>query len=317
VAVTPGELRELMTTRDLSNGFANRFLMLWAERSCIEPFPQPAPMETINVLADRTAAVIRFAVGKYPSAKNTRRMTLSDTARATWAEAYRQLARDEATDTLTGLMERSAPYALRLAMLFALADQQLTIEIHHLEAALAWVQYSRQSIRFVFTSAMELEKSEIDRANAIKIVEYLSGRQGWATRREISDDCFQRHESASKIDEAIKMLLAESPPKITAELTPRADGKPGRGSVRYRLFSASYSEVSEVSEVRRTARARANSDDCEVSEVSFSNREADDLTSQTSQTGKQAETRATSQASQTSQTSLKEKRKSTMAGDRI
>jgi hypothetical protein len=164
---------------------------------------------------------------------------------------------------------------------------------------------------------MELEKSETDRANALKIVEYLNGRQAGATRREISDDCFQRNASASKIDEAIRMLLAASPPKITAELTPRADGRPGRGSIRYKLFSSSHNEVNECYEVRPPTRARANSDDYEVYEDSFSDQGAGDLTSLNSYTVETAETRATSLTSSASLTSFQEKRKSLMAGDRI
>lgn len=236
VAVTPVELHELMTNRELSNGFANRFLMLWAERSRIDPFPKPATSEMVNTLANHTADVIQFAKGKYPSAKDTRPMSLSDSASKLWAGSYRSLINDEATDTLTGLMERSAPYALRLAMLFALTDKRLTIEVHHLEAALAWIQYSRQSIRFVFTSAIELEKSEVDRENATKILQFLKDRHNGATRKQINDECFLRHESAAKIDAAIKMLLAESPPKIAAEHSPRVDGKPGRRANRYKIF---------------------------------------------------------------------------------
>ena len=316
VAVTPGELRELMTTRELSNGFANRFLMLWAERSCIEPFPQPASKETVNELANQTAVVIQFAKGKYPSAKDTRPMSLSDAASELWAVTYRRLIKEEATDTLTGLMERSAPYALRLAMLFALTDKRLTIEVHHLEAALAWIQYSRRSIRFVFTSTIELEKSEVDRENAGKILQFLKDKPEGATRKQINDECFLRHESAAKIDAAIKLLLAESPPKITAERSPRADGRPGRGAYRYKIFSCSYGEHSEHSELRRTARPRATFDDCELSEHSFSEQATDDLSSQSSQTAKTSETRTTSQSSQHSQSSHKEQRKSEATDDR-
>ena len=317
VAVTPGELRELMTTRELSNGFANRFLMLWAERSCIEPFPQPASRETVNDLAGRTADIVQFAKGRYPSTKDSRRMTLSESAMDAWAKAYRELARDEATDTLTGLVERSAPYALRLSMLFALTDKCLTIELHHLEAALAWVQYSRQSVRFIFTSAMELEKNQADQENAEKILNHLRLRPEGVTRKQINVDCFDRHESATKIDAAIGMLLAESPPKITVERLPRADGRPGKGANLYKLFSSSYSELSELSELRLTARPRATFDDCELSELRSENQTGSDLSSQSSQTEKTSETRATRLSSQSSQSSHKDERKITMAGERI
>lgn len=236
VAITPGELTELMSNRELSNGFANRFLMLWAERSRVEPFPSSASSEIVHALAERTAGVIHFAKGSYPTNKDTRRMELSEAARRVWGPAYRTLIEIEATDTLTGLLERSAPYVLRLAMLFALADKTLTVEIPHLRAGLAWVKYSRQSVRYIFTSANELADSETGRENADKILIYLRANPDGASRTKINNDCFEKHVSASRIDEAIRVLLSESPPKITVELVPRSDGRAGKPTKLYRLF---------------------------------------------------------------------------------
>jgi len=311
VSVTPGELRELMTTRELSNGFANRFLMLWAERSGVEPFPRPATVDTVNDLASRTASVIDFAKGDYPSAKETRRMEMADAARNAWSGIYCRLTQPDATETLTGLLERSAPYALRLAMLFALTDKALTVDKQHLDAALAWVKYTRDSVRYVFTSAAELSESETDRDNAAKILEFLRGRPDGATRTEINEDCFARHASRLRIDSAITMLLSESPPKITAITVPRADGKPGRGTNRYRIFSSSWREVSEFSEVSQPARDAAMRTHGEVSEIRSGNSADDNLTSQSSQTPRKPASRANSQTSQDSQSSPKDKETAT------
>ena len=315
VSVTPGELRELMTTRELSNGFANRFLMLWAERSGVEPFPRPATVDTVNDLASRAASVIDFAKGGYPSAKETRRMEMTDAARKAWSGIYRRLTQPDSTETLTGLLERSAPYALRLAMLFALTDKSLAVDLRHLDAALAWVKYARQSVRYIFTSASELSENAIDRDNADKIMAFLRSRPNGATRTEISDDCFARHASRTKIDDAITMLLSESPPKITVTSVPRADGKPGKGTNLYRVFSSSGSEVSEFSEVSQPERDTAKRTHCEVSEVSevsevrSGNANDDDLSSQSSQKANKPESRANSQTSQDSQTSPKDEEK--------
>jgi hypothetical protein len=41
--ITPSELLESMKARELSNGFANRFMMIWAEQVAIEPFPKARP----------------------------------------------------------------------------------------------------------------------------------------------------------------------------------------------------------------------------------------------------------------------------------
>lgn len=222
---------------------------------------------------------------------------------------YRRLIQPDATETLTGLLERSAPYALRLAMLFALTDKSLTVDLRHLDAALAWVKYTRQSVRYIFTSASELSENENDRNNADKIVAFLRSRPNGATRTEISEDCFAKHASRTRIDNAIKMLLSESPPKITVTSVPRSDGKPGKGTNLYRIFSSSSSEVSEFSEVSQPARDTAKRTHCEVREVRSENADDEDLSSQSSQKPRKPESRAISQTSQNSQSSPNDKEK--------
>ena len=291
-SVTPGELRELMSTRELSNGFANRFLMLWAERSKVEPFPRPASRETVHDLADRTAKVITFALGSYPTTKDNRRMELSDAARNAWDKAYRALIEPEATDTLTGLLERSAPYALRLAMLFALTDQSLTVELKHLKAGLAWVKYSRQSVRYIFTSAAELADSEVGRENADKILEFLGKHPNGASRTTINNDCFDKRASAGRIDDAIKLLLSESPPKITVELVPRSDGKPGKPTKLYRLFSNSEPGISGISSITEPARPATIRTVSGVSGIRSNGSDDQDLSPAKSANSENAETRA-------------------------
>lgn len=41
------------------------------------------------------------------------------------------------------------------AMLFALCDKTATVEVHHINAALAWVRYSVESVKFIFASAAD------------------------------------------------------------------------------------------------------------------------------------------------------------------
>ena len=54
-AISPGELTGLMSARELTNGFANRFLMIWAERTRMLPFPKETPQVVVEQLAARTA----------------------------------------------------------------------------------------------------------------------------------------------------------------------------------------------------------------------------------------------------------------------
>ena len=79
---------------------------------------------------------------------------------------------------------------LRMAMLFALTDLTSTIEIQHLEAALAWVRYWVESVRFIFQTEMEEVRSAETAKVAQRIVEFLSDGKT-ATRTDLSrrDEC--------------------------------------------------------------------------------------------------------------------------------
>jgi hypothetical protein len=83
-------------------------------------------------------------------------------------------------------------------MLFALCDLTTTVEVHHINAALAWVRYSVDSIKFVFGSAAdEVEVAETN-DTAQKIVDFLTARQR-VTRKQITVDCFGGHVNKTRI----------------------------------------------------------------------------------------------------------------------
>ncbi|MEQ1854785.1 MAG: hypothetical protein ABMA01_24720, partial [Chthoniobacteraceae bacterium] len=60
-AVTSGELLSLIAARELSNGFANRFLTIFSERTRLLSFPQATEQAVVDGLAERVANVLRFA----------------------------------------------------------------------------------------------------------------------------------------------------------------------------------------------------------------------------------------------------------------
>ena len=122
--VTPSELRELMHARELTNGFANRFIFFWAEGDKVLPFPQYTPKHVVEALGDRLAQILRFAGADRHVDMDVMRMEFSPEAASLYARLYRGELRDRsAGEHITGLLDRRAPVLLRLAMLFALTDQ--------------------------------------------------------------------------------------------------------------------------------------------------------------------------------------------------
>ena len=162
-SITPFELSELMSECALSNGFANRFLFVWGERRGIVPFPPRTPDTTVDALA-------RGLLDCIARVKKAATMGVTDTARDLFAAFYRQHRRGAGLSSeVRGLIQRHPPYAWRLATTFALLDGVQAIEAPHMRAALAWLDYFRESTVLVFGTA----KSEADAACASALGERI------------------------------------------------------------------------------------------------------------------------------------------------
>lgn len=232
--VTPSELRELMHKRELTNGFANRFIFFWAEGDKVLPFPQYTPKDVVETLADRVAQVLRFAGADRHVDKDVMRMEFSTEAASLYARLYRGELRDRsAGEHITGLLDRRAPVLLRLAMLFALTDQTNVIEVAHVNAALAWVRYWVDSAKFIFQSSVDEAGAAATTEMAHRIITYLTAH-GQATRTELSKGCFGGHVSKAALDKALDELITASPPAIEVETVPRPNGQPGSPSKVYK-----------------------------------------------------------------------------------
>jgi hypothetical protein len=253
--ITPCELLNLLESREMSNGFANRFLMIWAEKTGSIPFPQPTPQDLLETLSRRTGDVIAFAKGAYPDIKDSRKIHFSDAASILYAEVYStELDRPQSSELLTALLERQAPYTCRLAALFALSDRTLLIEERHLIAALAWVRYAKESVRYVFATITSAEADEQRDKMAEKITAFLKGFPDGVTRTQLVNDCFQKHGSAERIDDALQSLMTATPPIIELIERPRENGRPGNPTKIYRLLTSTRRGMCGISGNRATAR---------------------------------------------------------------
>jgi hypothetical protein len=237
-AITPGELHSVMASRELTNGFANRFMIFWAEKTKSLAFPVATPQTEVDALAVRVLEVLEFCNATRWVDKDTMRVSLSPDARKRYEELYHtELNDNSAGERITALIERRAPMLLRLAMLFALCDLMDEVQLVHINAALAWVRYSVDSVKFIFASAADEVATAETNDTAQKIVDYLADKKQ-ATRKELTVDCFQRHKSKSRIDSALDDLLSCNPARITVESVPRPKGSPGSATKTYRLTGA-------------------------------------------------------------------------------
>lgn len=232
--VTPSELRDSMHKRELTNGFANRFIFFWAEGEKSIALPPSTPAHVVERLTDRLEQILRFAGVDQHGGNDSICMELAPDARRLYERHYLGELQDRsAGERITGLLDRRAPILLRLAMVFALTDQTNTIEAQHINAALAWVRYWSDSVKFIFQSAVDEAGAAAISDVAKRIVLYLD-QHGPITRTELSKNCFAGHIKKNTLDTALDELLTTNPPVIEVETVARTGSKAGSSTKVYK-----------------------------------------------------------------------------------
>ena len=172
--------------------------------------------------------------------KDKMRVELSPEARNRYEVLYHgELNDNSAGERITALIERRAPMLLRLAMLFALCDLTTTVEVHHINAALCWVRYSVDSVKFIFASAADEVETAETNETAQKIVDFLKANHR-VTRKQITVDCFKGHVNKTRIDAALDELLTCNPPRITVQEERIGQGRPTKFYELHAANKANY-----------------------------------------------------------------------------
>jgi hypothetical protein len=206
--ITVDELRRLMTDTDAANGFANRFVWVYAKRSKLLPFGGNLSDDLLEPLALRVREAAEFAAALGP-------VQFDAEAAEEWVRVYPSLS-DAETGLVGSINSRSEAHAVRLALLYALLDLSHTIRLPHLRAALEVVAYSRRSARHVF--GVKLGDSTAD-----EILKFLlaAGDDG-RTRNDIYD-LFGRNVKGTEISRALQALRQAELASMTPEAT---NGRP-------------------------------------------------------------------------------------------
>jgi len=231
-AITPSELKAMIAARDLTNGFANRFLTIWAERTKILPLPEATPTTEVDRLAARVCEVLNYCRASSWGNRDTNRVSLSKEAEDCWKTLYEdELNSRNHGERINALLERRAPMLLRIAMLLALTDKTNSVTPDHVNAAMAWIRYSVESVKFIFASGADEAATEETNATAEKIIDILKDK-GSATRTQLFAE-FSNNISKDVLDEAISCLLAANPPRVLVEQKPATGA--GRTAKVYKL----------------------------------------------------------------------------------
>lgn len=141
--ITSAELRAKLTDVDIFNGFLNRFLIVWAERTQLLPDGGNIPDDLHVEYGQRVKANI-------DQARGAGRMERTDAARDLWHDIYYQLDEDRPGGLLQEAIARSAAQCVRLQLVLAVCDGSASITEDHVGAAYQIWTYCRASAGHVF-----------------------------------------------------------------------------------------------------------------------------------------------------------------------
>jgi hypothetical protein len=195
--ITPEELKRSLTD-EIDNGFANRFLWCCSRRSKFLPSGGHLFDVNLSELIARLGKVIHMArearcIRRDPEAEDLWGRDNANTG------MYVELSRDR--PGLFGIVTaRAAPQVLRLALIFALLDEEDQIGARHLLAAREVWRYCEESARFTFGEALQ-------NATANDILVILRTRPNGMTRSDINKVIFRGHKSATEIDAGLEDLF--------------------------------------------------------------------------------------------------------------
>jgi hypothetical protein len=209
---TPADIETHLSDVDRRNGTANRFIWLFGTRS--KRLPRGG---NVFGLLDFIPEKITPIINAIQFGQSIQEIQRTAAAEKRWEELYHEFD-DVPTGRLGSFFVRAAPQVLRMAAIFALADQRALIDVEHLEAALAIWNHSGRSLRFMFPD-------DSDPAADKLMAALRNAGDGGLTKREITNDVFNKHRSAEELDELLGKLLAY---RLITQTTVKGKGRPSQ-----------------------------------------------------------------------------------------
>ncbi len=140
--ITVRELRRELTEIEAGNGFGNRWLWVLAKRSKRLPRGGQLDDRTLVPLANEISEALVFA-------RTQGMLDMTEAAWEVWDLLYAELS-EGADDLLGAVTARAEAHVRRLAVLYALLDQQDRVGVEHLRAATAVWDYCETSAAHIF-----------------------------------------------------------------------------------------------------------------------------------------------------------------------
>lgn len=206
--ITGEEYMALMHNRDISNGFANRMLYIWAERTKFIPFgPTAAEIEeALRPIVNE----LRILLSR---ARTVRAVTWSDEARDWWVENYPRLSTIEESGMVGHMTKRRDMHIIRLALLYCLQAGRSELRLEDFAAALAVWDYSEATVRLMVDryyvpeedrKGMAMARSDLMRGKGARLLNIVQSSPG-CTRTEIRRS-FNNNLKSGELDRMVMMM---------------------------------------------------------------------------------------------------------------
>lgn len=197
--VTPGEFRARIDPAEIAGGLLNRYLIIASRSPKDLPDEMDYPEDDLHTYGKRLGESISWARDL-----GARHIQMTTAARRLWRTEYRALknptgAQSEDEEGLVGaVVVRARPHVLRIALTYALLDQEPIVDEQHMAAALALWRYSLGSARWLFRAG----NPDLLRVRAFIDEAGPAGR----SRDEISAGLFGKHISKDELDPLLAQL---------------------------------------------------------------------------------------------------------------
>lgn len=200
---TSQELIRNLDNTEAANGFGNRFLWIFAERSKLLPDGGAFEVVDLSRITRRLEASMQFA-------RKQGEMRRDDEARELWHAVYGELSEGK-VGLLGAMTARAEAHVMRLAMLYALLDESAVIKRPHLEAALALWEFCEESARYIFGDCLGDPIAD-------EIMQALRKTPAGMTKTEIGN-LFGRNKTSAQITRALTELLTAGLARFETEET--------------------------------------------------------------------------------------------------
>lgn len=186
--ITREEFNVVLQSTDAFNGFLNRFLVCAVRRSKHLPTGGPPidQNEYGNIIYELQEA-IRAAKEK------PQQIALTSEAQTVWAGLYQVLSREK--DGILGYATaRAEAHVIRLSLLYALTERSSSIELRHLQAALAVWSFCESSVEWLF------QKQGDEVTNDPLIIALVKAKENGLERSKISKNVYHSNKTAQELD---------------------------------------------------------------------------------------------------------------------